>query len=164
MQGLNIWTHDQEGLVILFIQIRYDARRFSLGRLIYQQTLWEYPPGRYTIIAGICLIVIIAMLVALCCFCYWRRRQARKKQPRRYTPRGRSTQRRPIPVDRANRWSQIRPPPRGSFVPSGPRETLDYIGTLKDVHVIPYRNQAGVYREEYPSIDYGKWGSTYSDY
>ena len=118
----------------LSFQVIYAGFEYDIGVLIYVQNLWEYSPGRYSIIGGICLLLVLVGLVTLFIFC-----KQRQHVPRRR--RARSSDKSQLDlVRRVKRWSRISPRPWSTFIPSGPRQASN-LGTMSDVSANAYHSR-----------------------
>ena len=136
----------------------FASQNASIGYLNYIQTIWEYPPGRYGIIGGICGLVLI-VVICIVCICIYKQnhQQTQLEGPRPYyvtvlrrPPRGPGGPGQQL-VAKMRRWSRRSPRPFSSFIPTGWRHTPNYTGAMSDANITPYRGRDGMYRENYPS-------------
>ena len=117
----------------------FASHNASIGYLNYVQTIWEYPPGRYGIIGGICGLVLI-IVICIVCVCIYKRnhRQTQWEGPR---PHDETVLRRPPHgpgrpdqqlVAKIRRWSRKSPRPSSTFIPTGWRHATDYTSAMSD--------------------------------
>ena len=126
----------------------YASQVVEVGYLSYVQNLWEYPPGRYAIIGGLCGLVVLVLLLILCVYLKRRQQQTNRTIPSR---EDRSAQEQLDLVRRVRRWSRNSPKRFSSFIPTGPRQTTNYSGSISDANMTPLRGQAGLLRPHYPT-------------
>ena len=119
----------------LSFKVLYANQEDHIGLLIYVQNLWEYPPGRYSIIGGICLLLVLVGLVTLFIFCKRRRHVPKRRRALS------SAQSQLDLVRRVKRWSRISPRPWSTFIPSGPRQASNFMGTMSDVSTNVYHSR-----------------------
>ena len=116
-------------------QVTFASQQRLAGHLEYIQTIWEYLPGRYGIIGGICgLVLLIVIIIPLIVLKHMKRRNHAGNSP------GWNSENL---VSRVKRWSRKTAARTSTFIPSGPRTHTDkYNPTVPDIRAVPSRTTA----------------------